>query len=293
MKLKFLFGLVIMLFLAVFLFNCEGEAENNNDSTDKVDSTKDQGEEDTEDAENTGKTVKVGTLTDYPPYCFDKENAVKKPVEVIPPGSDSKQLQGYSWDIIRESYHQEGYTIELYVTPWSRCLTNVESGVVDVMGPAGKNDERLKIYNYSKEAINRADFVVYVNKDSNIEWNGLESLEGLNIAQRRGFNYGEKWNNNTTINKIDIDEDILNGFKSLKKGAFDGFVGYEIPWDYELKKSSIKDDFRKLSSFDFSEEFLVSHKNFPESKKYLEIFDKGKNKIIESGKFEEIENSWK
>ncbi len=72
--------------------------------------------------------VTVATLRDYSPYCFAKENAETQEEELIPPGKDSIQLQGYSWDIVRESFHSMGYTINLSVVPWSRGMKMAENG---------------------------------------------------------------------------------------------------------------------------------------------------------------------
>ncbi len=61
------------------------------------------------------KVVALATFTNFIPFCFNRQPAVEIPGETIPPGSDSRQLQGYSWDVVRESYHAMGYTIRLYV----------------------------------------------------------------------------------------------------------------------------------------------------------------------------------
>lgn len=69
-------------------------------------------------ASSSDKIVKVATLHDYEPFCFSE----KFTVEVISPGKNSISLKGYSWDIVRNSYHHMGYTIELHVLPWPRAL---------------------------------------------------------------------------------------------------------------------------------------------------------------------------
>jgi len=93
------------------------------------------------------QTVSVTTLDDYAPYTFKQENATIGNMETIPPGEDSNVLQGYSWDILRESFHSQGWTIELTVIPWARAMNNFDNGEVEVLFPTGKNNERLVIYN--------------------------------------------------------------------------------------------------------------------------------------------------
>ncbi|MCP3923784.1 MAG: amino acid ABC transporter substrate-binding protein [Desulfobacterales bacterium] len=64
------------------------------------------------------KIVKIATLGDYAPYCMaDKDVKLN---QIIPVGSDAKGFKGYSWDVVRESFHKMGYTIHLSISPWIR-----------------------------------------------------------------------------------------------------------------------------------------------------------------------------
>jgi polar amino acid transport system substrate-binding protein len=54
------------------------------------------------------KTVSVITLPDYAPYTRKKSDSTDRGVEKIAPGGNSNALGGYSWDIVRESFHSAG-----------------------------------------------------------------------------------------------------------------------------------------------------------------------------------------
>ena len=184
-----------------------------------------------------------------------------------------------------------GYTITLSVYPWSRAMHMATAGKIDVIFPAGRNDAREKLFLYSKEPINSAKFLVYVRKDSTIEWNGLKSLNGLQIGAMRGFNYGNLWAANTEIRKYELD-DILGGFRMLDKKRLDGFAGYEDNWDYALKQANWKTTYEKLPAFDSSEEYVMGLKTNSRINEYLEAFDSGKKKIVENGRFDAIVKKW-
>ncbi|KPA15300.1 amino acid ABC transporter periplasmic protein [Candidatus Magnetomorum sp. HK-1] len=235
------------------------------------------------------KIVKVATLDGYPPYCFLNENH-SIDMAPIPPGSNSKKLQGYSWDILRESLHAMGYSIELKLYPWARAMEQTKKGLVDVLFPAGKTKERENIFYFSQESVDHVNFLVYLRKDSQIAWDGLTSLKGLRIGVMRGWNYGEKWNAFDLVEKYEINR-IIQGFKMLEKKRLDGFAGYEINFDYALKKEKIKSLFKKSPPFDSNAEFLVGLKN----KRVMQIikdFDEGKKKIIQNGTFDKIAKQW-
>ncbi len=236
------------------------------------------------------KMVRVATLDDYPPYCFSK-NGEKIFKEIIPPGQDSLTFQGYSWDILRESFHAVGYTIRLSVYPWKRAVYDTKIGMDDVVFPMIKNPEREKTFLFSKETVDEVNFLVYVPMNTEIEWQGLESLNGLTIGQIRGWNFGKKWDQATGFKKDDITK-IIQGFKMLDMGRLDGFAGYEINFDYALKKENWKTSYRKLPSFDVSIEYVAgvrTNRNLPA---ILDDFDQGKQIILTNGVFDAISKKW-
>jgi polar amino acid transport system substrate-binding protein len=238
---------------------------------------------------STEKIVKIATLEDYAPYCLIVEGYETD--GIFPPNNDSMGLRGYSWDVVRESFHEMGYTIDLTVSPWARSMLYLKNGQTDVLFPTGKNTERQEIFYYSQEPVNHANFLIYVLKDSPIKWNGLQSLNGLRIGLKRGFNYGDDWAAATYFDKLDIGT-ILNGFKLLDLQRIDGFVGYEINWDYILQKAGWETKYRKLPVFDSTMEYLVALKSNPRALEILNSFDAGKRKISKNGKLQKIEKKW-
>ncbi len=184
-----------------------------------------------------------------------------------------------------------GYTIHLSITPWARAMKYVRNGEADILFPAGKNTEREGIFDYSEEPVNQANFLIYVRVDDPIEWGGLESLKGLVIGVKRGFNYGDRWKAATDIKKRDVGK-ISAGFTMLAQKRLNGFLGYEHSWDYVLKQENLTAKYRKLPAFDSSAEYLVALKGNPKGIDFLEAFDTGKERLNKSGKLESIMSKW-
>lgn len=235
------------------------------------------------------KIVKVTTLKDYAPFCMVDKKFKSK--QVIPVGKDAIGFKGYSWDILRESFHASGYTIQLNITSWARAMKLYKAGKEDILFPTGDNKERRKTFDYSQNSVNQANFVVYTPINSKIEWNGLSSLKGLKIGVKRDFNYGEKWREAKGIKKYDVNE-ILQGFKMLDTKRLDGFLGYEYNWDYALKQAKVKTKYKKLPSFDHTSEYLVALKSNPRAKEILKAYDEGFEKLKKSGRLQKIKEKW-
>ncbi|KID57495.1 hypothetical protein JF50_09880 [Pseudoalteromonas luteoviolacea] len=235
------------------------------------------------------KTVSVITLPDYAPFGF-LDNGDTHVVKVAP-GEDSPVFKGFAWDVVRESFHEMGYTVELWVVPWARALTYLDNGRVDLIFPVSISEERLKIYRYSKEYVNTVYYRIYVLKEQPIEWESLSTLEGKTIAQMRGFNYGAKWEQANDIKKYDVGG-IFQGFEMLKSRRVQGFAGYEGVWDIVLQQHDLEDDIIKLPMFDSNKEFIAASYGNPMAKKLLKQFDLGRQRISENGTLMRIKHKW-
>lgn len=235
------------------------------------------------------KIVSISTLGDYAPFCMTDKNYEIN--QVIPVGKDAVGFQGYSWDVVRESFHEMGYTIHLSIRPWPRAVFNVKNSKADILFPTGVNAKRKQIFYFSDEPINQAHFAIYVRTESNIEWKDISSLNGLTIGQKRGFNYGKKWRATSSIKKLAITK-IWQGFQMLETGRIDGFVGYETNWDYILKQQNWTDKFKKLPTIGSTKEYLATLQNNPKGKEFLKDFDTGKRRIIKNGTFGKITRKW-
>jgi len=236
------------------------------------------------------KTVKIATLEDYAPFCIKtREKVINN--QIISPGNDAAGFKGYCWDVLKESFHEMGYTINLTVSPWARAMMNLKSGNADILFPTGKNSERQKIFYYSEESTNEAKFVVYIQTASKIKWKGLNGLKGLTIGFKRKFNYGDKWEKTTVPIKYGV-ATIAQGFEMLDANRLDGFLGYEYNWDYFLNQENSKAKYKKLPAFDSTSEYLVALKKNPNGKLLLKIFDIGKKQLVKNGKFAAIKAKW-
>jgi len=238
------------------------------------------------------KVVSIATLPGYSPYCFYKPDADNQTWDRVPPGSDSRVFQGYSWDVIRESFHAAGYTLQLRIVPWSRAMYEIKRGKVELLFPAGKNAARMEYMDYSTEPVNAVDFLIYTDGDSDFEWDGLESLAGQTIGAARGWNFGDRWEQQSGFEKQLVDS-IEQGFRMLDEGRIDGFAGYEVVWDYKIREMDRSGEFAKTPAFDETREFVTALKSNPRGKQLLAAFDRGKRIITENGTMEEIAARWR
>jgi len=238
------------------------------------------------------KVVALATLTNFVPFCFNREKAVDISGEMIPPGSDSLQLQGYSWDVVRESYHAMGYTIRLYVVPWERAVHYLKTGKVAAIFPANRTKVRQRDFIFSERVVDEMRMVIYLPFDSIFHWDGLDSMNGLRVAAVRGWSYGEQWENNRRIKKERTDS-ILQSFILLDKTRLSGVVGYEAAYDFALKLADISHRYRKVGPFEVISEYLMGSKGSPESDLAIMAFDRGQERLSAAGTVLDIAEKWR
>ncbi|WP_157829096.1 substrate-binding periplasmic protein [Colwellia sp. 75C3] len=235
------------------------------------------------------RVISVVSLVDYAPYVFVERN--ESVTGFISTQDGTELIKGYSWDVFKESFYSMGYSIKYIVVPWPRAIKLLEYGHVELLFPISKSDERLKIFNYSKESINVVDYVIYSANNSDFKWKGLDSLKGEIIGVKRGFNYGKKWQSLNTVTKYDIGH-ISDGFRMLEKGHVDGFIGYKESWDYVLKQEGWEHKFTNTPIIDSSLEYVVSMKGIEGNSKLLAVYDEGKRKLIKNGRLDVIKLKW-
>lgn len=237
------------------------------------------------------KEVRIATLTDYPPACFAKNTAVTVGVERLTPGQDSAILQGRSWEVVREAYHSQGFTIILHTVPIARALHYVTSGTVDVIFPFVITDERLKTFSFSKEPVVYDSILLYHPHQSANKMLTLSSFKGRKIAVIRKWAYGKVWEKETTIQRIEADS-IMQCFNLLDGKWVDGVIGYETAFDYTLKTLGFEKKYRKTAPIDKVTNYMMGLKD-KENKFFLDAYDKGLRTIKQNGVYEKILQKWR
>lgn len=237
------------------------------------------------------KIVSISTLKDYSPFVFVDKHLTIPNHEIIAPNSDSKFLKGYSWEVVRESFHIQGYTIKLDIIPWARCVKYVQHHKTDLIFPALRNSKREKEFYFSKLPTDEQNLVIYLKKDSLLEFDGLESLDGLMIGTVKDWSFGEDFDSANYILK-EHSYTVLSSLKKLIRGSLDGVVGYEITYDYEIKQNKLSKKLKKTTPFYNSMEYIIGAKNNKNSQKLLDIYDEGKRLIIQNGTFKKINKKW-
>ncbi|ASP39504.1 hypothetical protein CHH28_12840 [Bacterioplanes sanyensis] len=228
--------------------------------------------------------LQVTTLPDYAPFCYLYEGTGYGVEETLAPDQRSQVLRGFSWDVVRESLHAQGYHLRLTVQPWARAFRQASSEPGIAIFPVSRTEERLAYLSYSSYPVNRASYLVYVPRSSDIDWQGWGSFNGKRLAVMRGYNYGVEWQEWPEIELMEVDS-MVQGFELILLGRVSGFAGYEVTWDHHLRqRPHLIDKVRKLPAYATNEEYLAIRSDTPNVERILQAFDRGYEQLQASGR---------
>lgn len=141
--------------------------------------------------------------------------------------------------IIGEAFKAMGEPVELKAAPWKRDIAALDQGEAGV-GGIYKNEERLKKYDYSDKLFDEV-ITLYVPKDREFSFTGVESLAGKRVGVLRGWSYGDAFDAAVKAGKIEADEaerDTQN-FSKLAAGRLDALLAVRESGESNLSKPEI------------------------------------------------------
>ena len=151
-----------------------------------------------------------------------------------------------------------GVPAEVSAYPWKRTLAMGEKGEAGI-GGIYKNEERVKIYDYSAP-IYSEKLVLYVDKDKSFPFSGIPDLKGKKVGTILGWSYGEAFDNARKGNLVTVDEvtsDSVN-FKKLASGRVDCVIAIELAGKKVIAEENLGDKIVPLPTpVAINETFLV------------------------------------
>ena len=209
----------------------------------------------------------------YPPYMYEAENdsvaglyaiLLKEIIKDIEPGS------------------------KLVAVPWKRALLYGSSGM-GAIGGAYKNDKRSELYDFSMP-IYTEKMVVFVNKDKQFEFNGLDDLAGKMIGVNRGWSYGQKFDEarQGKLFEVNVRSDLSDNFEMLALGRIDCLVLDKLSGESYIQRLDLDDKIISLPvPLSMNNSYLITAKQL-KAKDFLTKFDASLEKMRKNGIYEAL-----
>lgn len=212
---------------------------------------------------------------EWPPYC-----------------SKTLKHYGLASRIVTEAFALEGVKVEYGFFPWKRTLAYVQKGKWDGSPGWYYSKERAQYAYYSDQMLDYKNVIFHL-KSFPFDWKTVDDLKKIRIAGTLGAYYGEDFVEAEEAGKLTIHRvatDKMN-FKKLLKGRvklvlMDLHVGYFIlqneftPEERALITHHSKPTLAKPA-------YLILSKKVDRSQRLLTVFNKGLQRLKDSGKLDQ------
>lgn len=225
------------------------------------------------DTDKSGKVYKIATDTTFAPFEFENENG---------------EMVGVDLDLLKAIAEDQGFEYDLVVAGFSAAVTGLEAGEYDaVIAGMSINPDRQAKYDFS-EPYYDSGVGMAVAADSDIA--SYDDLNGKTVAAKigtEGCTFAESIADQYGFTIIQF-EDSASMYQDVLSGnsvaCFEDYpvLGYEISRGTALK---LPLDMERGSSYGFA---TMKGEN-PE---LVEMFNAGLNNLKDSGKYDEILNTY-
>ncbi|TGE32187.1 HD domain-containing phosphohydrolase [Desulfosporosinus sp. Sb-LF] len=217
------------------------------------------------------KTISVVTDDTYPPYSFRDSQG---------------DLQGITIDQWKLFEQKTGIKVTITGMTWNKAYESMIKGDFDVIDTISYNDERAKIFDYSKPYAT-IDIPIFFQKNISAITD-VNSLKEFTVAAKKGDNSINvlKDHGITDIEEYDTAEAVVQAAKDHKAVIF---VLGKPPAQYYLYKMGLQDNFNYSSTPLYTSQFFRAIKKGHSG--YLPTINDGFAKISES-EYKAIDKKW-
>lgn len=223
-------------------------------------------------AAQAAEPVKIAVDNGNPPFMYAKDD----------------KAAGLYPVVLEAIFAKMGVPTEISALPWKRTLALGEKGEVAI-GGIYKNEERVKIYDYSAP-IYSEKLVLYVEKDKSFPFSGIQDLKGKKIGTILGWSYGEAFDNARKDNLFTVDEVVSDSvnFKKLASGRVDCVIAIEMAGKKAVAEEKLEDKVIALPTpVAINDTFLVFAKSVNKGE-LLGQFNATLAKMKEDGSYDKL-----
>jgi len=193
--------------------------------------------------------------------------------------TSEQQAYGLSLDVLRRLEADIGFELKVMACPFPRCLKLAQEGKIDVVGGLIKTEERNRYLDFIEPAYMELDssFVFYALKSSGLVVDTFEQLSGKRIAVVRKAAHFERFDQDTSLNKIWVGSEKV-AMDMLLKDRVDIVIAVEDTADHALK--FLNQDSEKLQKLNYRHtDKILGYAAFSRKYHNLEILNKIKQKM--------------
>lgn len=207
-----------------------------------------------------------------------------------PPYVDNSMPEkGLAFELVSKALARKGYQTTLHIYNWQRALEGVEIGVFDATCAIWKTPAREQDLLFSAPYLSNT--ISFIKKRGfQLEYNGLNDLQGLVIGVLRGYAYDDTFNNSRQLIKIP-ENFIVQNLQKLNNGIIDLTLGDQRAINYAITKflprHSLSFEFI-TPALSYKKLYLAVSKSNPEAQTIIDAFNQAIEEMQQDGSYDQI-----
>ena len=204
------------------------------------------------------------------------------------------KIEGYSVDLVRAVYAAVNIDVIFEPMPYARCLYLVKTGQLLGCFKTTRTSIMEPDYLWTRKPMFSITPTIYSRTDSTEHDLNLSDLEGKHVIVTYGYEYGEAFDTNKKIFRDESPTDV-SAFRKLLAKRGDYVISYE-----KVTASLFRDYSQEFNgkivavgAVNLKEDvYTVFSKTYPNSVKYVELYNQGFDIISKNRKLNLIDKKW-
>jgi len=204
--------------------------------------------------------------------------------------SESMPNGGLTTEIVDLAISSMGHELSVSYLPWRRGHIQTLSGEFFGTYPYSKNDERLKVWYFSK-ALYELEEVFFSQKSNPIDYSSTSDLQGKSVCKPVGYNlFGLKGLLEKGVISIEQPSNLKACFSMLSLGRVDlVMTNPKTAWDMIKALNLDSGDFRQLSQpFEKNTHHFIVPKTNAKGEAFIKQFDDALLRLKQNGTIQKI-----
>ncbi len=209
-------------------------------------------------------------------------------------GQINGEARGFTVDLVRAAFAAVGVDVSFQSLPYARCMRKTKEGSLLGCFDTSRSAIVEADYLWHKKPMFNARILIYARADhTGPNTMSVLDLEGKPVIVTHGYEYGDAFDSNKNMLRQSAPTD-LSGMRMLLAHRGDYVLVFERV-AHQLIKEHPGEFAGKIVPVGVLSElrlYTVFSKTFPNSARYLELFDQGFAIIGKNGRLHEIERQW-
>lgn len=201
---------------------------------------------------------------------------------------------GYAVEIARAVFNAAGYDVRYSVQPWARAVNETRKG--DEQMIVGILVDNAPDFIYPQETIGTNTNVFFTRNDSNWQYQGIASLDGVVVGVADEYVFGEPFdtyvNNNREngqrLHVIHSDDPVMQAFSLLGAGRIGAYLDDRMVVRWTARQANVPLELREAGVVSSIPLYIAFSPADSRSTELARVFDKGIRALRASGKLAAI-----